>query len=389
MKKISWLSMVMAVLLSFYACDKDTVITETVVTVQINLPEGYSDYSKDNYEVIWTNLSNQRSTSVKTDDTGIAVAALSDGIYKLDIKGESKNTEAADLVTFQGSETQVPITGGLKMLSVNLEQVVLNDGFLIREVYFSGSKTPNNKNYFQDQYIEIYNNSAETLYADGLSIAESMNTNSVTTNLWGKFLPNTIAVGTVYTVPGSGKDYPVKPGTSLIIASMGINHKIENANSPVDMSKADFEWYDEHNMDTDVPEVPNMIKYYSYSNTIWIMHNRGHKGYLIFKSDVPMDQFIEKNTISTLNPSGSETFAIGVPNHLVIDAVESAAPNGPQIKSLPAGMDKGFTYCDGAGLGLCIKRKTARTDNGRLILQDTNNSTQDFEVNAVPSPLTK
>ncbi|MGL5636717.1 MAG: hypothetical protein ACRDD0_07520, partial [Bacteroidales bacterium] len=112
MKKITWLSMVMAVLLSFYACEKDTVITDTVVTVQINLPEGYTDYSKDNYEVIWTNLSNQRSVSTKTDDAGIAVTALSDGIYKLDIKGESKNTEASDLVTFQGSETQIAVSGG-------------------------------------------------------------------------------------------------------------------------------------------------------------------------------------------------------------------------------------------------------------------------------------
>lgn len=389
MRKISWLSFMMTLLLSFYACEKDTINTETIVTIQMNMPEGYSDYSKDNYEVTWTNLSNQRSTTTKTDDAGIAVTTLSDGIYKLDIKGESKNAAGTDLATFQASETQIAVSGSLKTLTVNMEQVILNDGFLIREVYFSGSKTPNNKNYFQDQYIEIYNNSGETLYADGLSIAESMNTSSVTTNLWGKFLPNTVAVGTVYTVPGTGIDHPVKPGESLVIASMGINHTAENPNSPVDMSKADFEWYDDHNMDTDVPEVPNMIKYYSYSNTIWIMHNRGHKAYMIFKSDIPMDQFIQKNTISTLSPSGSETFAIGVPNHLIIDAVESAAPNGPEIKSLPSGLDKGYTYCDGAGSGLCIKRKTARTEGGRIILKDTNNSTEDFEVNAKPSPLTK
>ena len=45
-------------------------------------------------------------------------------------------------------------------------------GFVIKEFYYSGCLTPAGNNYTDDQFIEIYNNSADTLYADSLLIVE-------------------------------------------------------------------------------------------------------------------------------------------------------------------------------------------------------------------------
>nr|HPH72572.1 DUF4876 domain-containing protein [Paludibacteraceae bacterium] len=41
---------------------------------------------------------------------------------------------------------------------------------------------------------------------------------------------------------------------------------------------------------------------------------------------------------------------------------------------------------DAAWTGKCVQRKFEKDENGRAILQDTNNSTNDFMPNASPSP---
>ena len=57
-----------------------------------------------------------------------------------------------------------------------------------------------------------------------------------------------------------------------------------NPNS-FDLSKANFEWYDESTnpkvTDIDNPEVPNMERLYTYSRTIWGPHDRGFYSYII------------------------------------------------------------------------------------------------------------
>ena len=42
---------------------------------------------------------------------------------------------------------------------------------IFKELYYSCSKTPLNKSYIFDQYYEVYNNSPEVIYLDGLHFA--------------------------------------------------------------------------------------------------------------------------------------------------------------------------------------------------------------------------
>lgn len=366
------------------ACQDENVSADTTVNLQVALPAEFSTLSLNGYQIEWTNTTTHKSSTALTNEKGTATTLLTPGIYTLSIEG--KSTDNGIEIIFQRTMNQVAVSGENMNLKVDLERSLTGKGWVIREIYYTGSLTESGKSYNQDQYIEIYNNSDEQLYADGIAIAETAHLNSSPSASWTDFLPGQVAVQTVYAIPGSGKDHPVMPGKSILIAANGLNHKASNPNSPVDLSKADFEWYDEHQMDTDVAEVPNLIKHFSYSQSIWLLHNRGHRGYLIFRPNEDMKSYMEKNMLTTLSASGNPTHRVGVKTELILDAVEAAQPQGPVLKALSSGLDKGFTYCDAANTAKSIRRKEVTAD-GKTKLQDTNNSTQDFISNATPSPL--
>jgi len=276
------------------------------------------------------------------------------------------------------------VKGSQIALSVPLQIAQKGNGFVIQEIYFSGSTTPANGSYYQDQYIEIYNNSDSVLYADGLSIVESNHLSGTAISEYTNY-PNDLIVGAIYTIPGDGKTYPVQPGKSIVIASLGINHKLANANSPVDLSKADFEWYDS-GKDVDVPEVPNMIRNFCYSNTIWVLHVKGYHAYAIFKAPGNYTDFITQNTVSVQTASGTSISRIKIPNSLLYDGVELGAVGAIGSKSLSSSIDVSYTYCNASYNGKSVRRKVLKRENGRVILQDTNNSAKDFIPNTTPKP---
>lgn len=366
------------------ACQDENVSADTTVNLHVALPAEFSALSLNDYKVEWVNTTTRKTTTASTNEKGIAMSVLKPGVYTLSVEG--KSIDSGVEIIFQRTMNQVAVSGENMDMTVDLERSLTGKGWVIREIYYTGSLTESGKSYNQDQYIEIYNNSDELLYADGIAIAETAHLNSSPSASWTDFLPGQVAVQTVYAIPGSGKDHPVMPGKSILIAANGLNHKISNPNSPADLSKADFEWYDDHQMDTDVAEVPNLIKHFSYSQSIWLLHNRGYRGYVIFHPQEDMKTYMEKNMLTTLSASGNPTHRIGVKSELILDAVEGAQPQGPVLKALSSGLDKGYTYCDAANTAKSIRRKEITVD-GKRKLQDTNNSTQDFIPNATPSPL--
>ncbi len=76
---------------------------------------------------------------------------------------------------------------------------------------------------------------------DGLCIAETALNSAQSLNEYTPDIRNSaVPVAAVYRIPGSGKEHPVKPGESIVLCDIGINHKNENPNS-IDLSKANFE----------------------------------------------------------------------------------------------------------------------------------------------------
>lgn len=377
-KKTALLSIIFA---TMFACKPDEPeVLFSDVTIEVEFPEDYTD-SKSDVVIQWENITNKTSGEVKTDNDGKATVKVEYGNYNF------YASKKADAVFYQGRMDNCAVSLETLLVEIKLSASYVSTTWVIKEVYFSGCKTPADKNYFKDQYIEIYNNSNETLYADGLIFCKSYD-NTMTDNNWDQYKEKSEVVPSfIFQVPGSGKEHAVEPGKSIILADQGINHKQDNANSPVDMSKADFEWYDDHKLDVDVPEVPNLIKHYSSSLSISMLHTRGYEGYYILQIPVAETQaFLDTHPATTTMPNGKSVTSYAIPAKYIIDAVQCAAPEGYTSTVFPTKLDAGYTYCDAAWTGKCVQRKFEKDENGRAILQDTNNSTNDFMPNASPSP---
>ena len=136
-----------------------------------------------------------------------------------------------------------------------------------------------------------------------------------------------------------------------MIAQDGINHKTDpsgNPNSPVDLSKADWETFMEvSGKDTDSPGVPNLTMMYTTITTVfdWI-HSVNGAAVIIFRLPVDWQTYVATAAnFKTAPGSTSATKYFLVNKSLVIDAVEilQADPT-KQYKRLHNTLDAGFTY---------------------------------------------
>ncbi|MFA8434689.1 MAG: DUF4876 domain-containing protein [Marinifilaceae bacterium] len=411
------------------ACSDDDKIDTSDVNMQYNLPESLK--GKDvcitnmNASLVLTNKNTGLETKQDLASLDNENFNIEDGIYDVLITGDVKytltntytvkeiveengkkveksieKTETIDTESkIRGINQNVSITGGQTAVKIDLFLFKEGTGFVISEVFFAGTQTPEKEQYLRDQYIEIYNNSDKTLYADGLCIGETeFGCNWVRTN--SELSPNLISTRTVidavYRIPGNGKDHPVLPGQTILLCDIAKNHKTDNANS-FDLSGADFEWYDDDSKDIDVAEVPNLEKVYSSSATIFGLHSRGEKSFLLFKLDKTAKQFLEENDYDysylfqynsfskTMNQN-----AYDIPNESIIDAVGCATPSSFLWNVLDPSLDLSWTHSgdsDEKRWRHSVRRKVSHKEtNGRIVLIDTNNSALDFTATAEPTP---
>jgi hypothetical protein len=80
-----------------------------------------------------------------------------------------------------------------------------------------------------------------------------------------------------------------------------------------------------------------------------------------------------------------------LPNEWIVDAVNLAPSETFQWLTFSDKLDAGYTYVAPTGsdvtrFGKAVRRKTLRYDEGRRFLQDTNNSTDDFEPGVPADP---
>ena len=266
------------------------------------------------------------------------------------------------------------------------------EGFVISEIFFRGSPRDGGAPYNRDQYFKITNNSDQILYADSIIIMESAFRNDNPQKYLKDLRNEGFAAEAIYMIPGSGKDVPVKPGESLLIALNAKNHKTVNGAS-FDLSKADFEFYDESKVsvkDEDNPSVKNLDKWYCYTQSFFILNMHGNNAYAIAKIRGTKEDFLKNNTYDAqyhaTNGKLMTTKAYFVPNAWIIDAVNlSYKDNDHQWRVMSILLDKGYTYCsdnknDKSGIGTAVVRKVV---NGKYA--DTNNSTEDFTPKATPT----
>ena len=251
------------------------------------------------------------------------------------------------------------------------------------------------KSFILANYIELYNNSDKELDITGIYIGLADNTaaTSSTTypNPWTAANMQTahkdsIALKQIFQIP-TDKTYTLEPGKSLVVCNSALNHTTVASKAP-DLSEADFEvksqlstYKDNHN-----DAVPELIQVFSYNdNSTYIQwQSPGPFCVVLLAADTNLDKC---PTGYSGGRTDGQLFKF-VPAFKTIDAVdivEHSAKTNPDAsqKRLPDSYDAGYVatnYAGGNG-GEAVVRKTAFvTSNQRIVLWDTNNSSNDFEV---------
>ncbi|MCH8558684.1 MAG: DUF4876 domain-containing protein [Balneolia bacterium] len=392
--------LILSVVTAFFlqACDTGSSVQTIEIRFQVEYPDLYAEPFAENAEVTITSVERDESETILTDQDGFAVFDnIIPGRYNIRAERELSAQEAFDLtgtseeITLTVSENNVNITTETdETFTLVLRGSVLGN-FVFKEVYYTGSQLPEGGNYFNDQFHEIYNNSTEVLYADGLYIADvfgpagQINPNTEPTPF--QFDQDHVYLNSVWRVPGSGTDYPIQPGESFIIAQTAQDHRDNpdlNPNSPVNLGNADFETYNQRDDDRDIdnPNVTNMERVYFTGGFTWLVPVFG-PALVIFRTDNFDD--LELVPIPDAPPTFPER--VRLPNDLVIDSFEALQNSqSGDYKRIPLQLDAGFVNASGTYTAESARRITDRTIDGRRILRNTGNTGEDFEIIPVPTP---
>ncbi|MGE0079368.1 MAG: DUF4876 domain-containing protein [Bacteroidales bacterium] len=383
--------------------DRDAILFN--VSVQVLYPEYYNADMAEGVSVRLINIDNHLVSTKTTDAQGcVTFESVPRGKYRISSGMKIPSATAMALGDTIVSDADVAngrkvnLNATMENLSLNIESNLgtvrlkssLPGDLLIKEVFYTGTRTPNNKAYYSDHFLEIYNNTDKVMFVDSICVATVYGANGSvdysSPTLFASDKDN-VYLDYIWMIPGSGKTQILQPGKSVLIAQDGLNHKEDANGNPnsIDLSFADFETFlvRDDQRDIDILEVPNMTEIFaSRPNTHdWIFHSYG-PGIVVFKvADLDALEVVpEPNSTSGYQ-------LVKLPVSAVLDAFEALANSvSGKFKRIPASLDMGFIYCNGIYNGESCRRKVEDTVDGRVILQDTNNSSDDFEVLSSPTP---
>ncbi len=392
MSKLVNFLMIMFVATLIISCDNDEDATLYNVNVVVTYEQDYGG-SLDGITVKVENASGSFSQELQTDAQGKVIFNLESGEYNF-----SSSTSNEDF-SFSVTKSNVSITEDININLVLSPISYLKGGLIFSQVYYSSSKTPQNKPYMVDEFIEIYNNSNKPVYLDKVAVGilrPSSSKPSVWVNNDGTLMDKIPLNMMVIRFPGAGKDISLEPYHSVVVASDAINHKEVNSNSPVDLSKADYEIYigDFNNgIDADVPSVTNMdIPFYNAGAKFkeYMISPTGAHAIVLFEfpENVNPKDYCENPDNLSKEPGSSYTKEyLLIPKEWVIDGIEivSASPK-KRHKRLHEEIDAGKIWCSASYNGKSIRRKVKAIIDNNLIYLDTNNSSNDFLADQEPIP---
>ncbi len=348
------------------------------------------------YPTAWARRDAPGVTVTVTADNGEVVRAVTgdDGAVRFEAPSGAWTLRATRSLT---PDETAALTGHARAVTVDAEVAVgAGDaapstvtlraprlgGLVIRELYYAGSPGVGGAHYFSDQFVEVFNNSTETLWLDGLCIADlhgpagAINPGTAPTP-WGADDAAVVAES-VWQVPGSGREHPLAPGASAVLAHDGTNHA---PMSPLDLSDADWEAYNERadQRDVDHPTVPNLTRVVFNGGFDWLLP--------VFGGSVVLFRVDDPTSLDRVAVTGFAGRRVRVPAAAVIDAVDALMDaDSARYKRVPASLDRGFTHVAGTYTGESVRRRVVARVAGRVVVQDTDDSGADFEVAATPSP---
>ena len=312
------------------------------------------------------------------------------GSYKVIANGIVLNVGLDEVQV--GGTANVDINTTTSNVLVDLQMKQFSQDFIIEEVFFTGVKTPDNKNYNNSRYFKLTNNTDKVLYADGLIISGSELFTTVKRDIT-PYDPNEyFPIANMMVLPGTGTQYPVQPGDFIVVADNAIDHRASNG---FDLHNADFEFPNTNPSLGQVnnPSVPDAtIVYTKMTFNMIFLYTTSQETYVIarFPAGENPSTFIQnyKYVYSYQNAAGNTTTvnAYKLPTSWIIDAVNTSRDADFLHLLTPASIDAGYTSATPAYSGKTIRRKVlGQTSNGKNIYKDTNNSAADFTRDAQSS----
>lgn len=401
MKKILFLLPLMALLFLNACSDDDEVAKNYNVTVSLTAGDGINFADISDLEVTVVNLTTSKE-QVATPENGSVSFALPTGKYDFRATG-----------TFNGYDVNGVASGvdiaADQTISMIIGYAAANSTLIFKEVYFTGVKDF----YFKDGFYEIYNNSNEVQYLDGIILGivdEGMpaNTYTPTNSIWvdenGQLLDRYPMTSYTMYFPGNGTEHPLQPGKSVVVAAYPIDHSArslgsEDVASPVNLSGADWDIYcgPYSALDIDVPEVPNM-EYAFHTFGIDFMPSTSGQALILAKlpNGMKVADFVADENNFMVAPGKTQNHLM-ISSDYVLDGIDIVrAPSNERFKNLLPKTDMGSVWVDGsdngsfadaAYSGKSLRRKVVSVQDGVTKFKDTNNSSVDFIVGGgTPTP---
>jgi hypothetical protein len=423
--------------ITFSACsDDDDVIEPVDYEVTVKFDESLDEKVAENVNLTLTSTTSGKKYEIttKSDGVGMFVGIVPD-TYNLSASLVLSKEEFSTLFGYDSGQDESTFNAVADNLTINNASTLTNEltlltsrigDLLFKQIYYVGSDTKEGA-VFRDVFFEIYNNSNEIIYADGLYFATTMGNvkNTVEDYTldnkqfdWSKSIGQTMGdksnsdyvyVDHIFQIPGGGTDYPMEPGQSIVIAGTAINHKtplvvgdkeysVQDPSLTIDLSNATFEvnlieylesvGRSPYATDIDNPDVPNMNVTYNAFMRELIPDTNGKDGFIIFRSD-DIESYPKLPTPDVTAVTEDTRLQIQIPNSVIIDGVETNYVDDSKLypRQLSTATDGGYAFVPkGAYSSQSLIRKVVKEVGGRKILQDSNNSTNDFEVLDLPVP---
>ncbi|MBR1401646.1 MAG: DUF4876 domain-containing protein [Prevotella sp.] len=383
---------IIGIMLTLCSCVDYNDATQAIsVKVQVVMPDEFVNAPQLGGHEITMTLGGEQLKAT-TDANGVATFEnIVPDIYDITTTWKITSEEYMAMTGKQVQNNNYTISGSINSQllkedsNVPLQlktQAAIVQSILISKIYSSGSKDNNKKNYQNGKYIELYNNSDEDEDIAGLYIG-LLESTSTPAYLLGQ-TPDIIYMKQVFRIPAD-KPCIVKPGETVVIVNSAIDHS-QYGPMEQNLLDADFEAKDTRGRTENNPDTPALELIYTYAAALSYMNlvQGGPCSIVIFRTE---DNVADYQLVYPYGKTKGSLF-MAVPTKYVVDGVDflvNKAQTGVDIstKRLYDYIDSGNTNINATSgnNGEVVYRKIQSiTDDGRIILQDTNNSSSDFGV---------
>lgn len=380
--------------------DFDDATKEVAARIQLLMPEEFTKADNEGHEVTLI-VGGQRLTAT-TDGEGVATfTGLTPDVYDISCSWQISADEYHTLTGDQQVISGATVSGSLNAQLIKEDQTVklptmlsIDRDILIGKIFYAGSKDLNNRTYMAGKYVELYNQSNDSVDVSGLYIGlvEAGSDQAYTLeNLHEVYADSVILLKQVFRIPVDAPFW-VKPGGTVLMVNSAIDHT-PNDTLENDLREADFEAKDLSGRMQNNPVTPALDLVFTMNAGISYMNlvQSGPCGVVIFRTDDDVTAW--GMTYPYGKTAGSQWLLC--PKRCIIDGVECLhlTNKTPAIdvstKRLLTDIDAGYTYVNAISgwNGEAVYRKTLkRTADGRAILVDTNNSSNDFHTSTTIKP---